>query len=356
MAAEVASRPMAAEVASRAAAAAVSQAVAAEDDVDGRIAVKGRSAIVFLLVFYAIAGLGSVGGPAAPPQISASSTGQIFGAAEEAIAVLVDTLRADKPDALQTVLGPGSEKLLSSGDKYSDAAERQKFLAAYDENHKLAPAASDHMILQVGKNDWPFPIPLVQEDGRWHFDAQAGAQELVNRRIGRNEIAAIRTSLAYVDAQKDFFALTGQNGHAGYAQRLASSPGKRDGLYWPTAEGEAESPLAPLMAQAQEEGYPGERVSGKPLPYHGYYFRILTGQGTSAADGARNYISGARMTNGFALIAWPASYGASGIMTFIVNQDGIVFQKNLGPNTATLAAAIKLFDPDLTWTRVDVVN
>ena len=269
---------------------------------------------------------------------------------------LVDALRAEKQDALQTVLGPGSEKLLSSGDKYSDAAERQKFLAAYNEQHKLVPTQSDHMILQIGKDDWPFPIPLVQADGRWHFDSQAGAHELVNRRIGRDEIAAIRTSLAYVDAQKEFFALTGQNGHPEYAQRLVSSPGKHDGLYWPAAEGEPASPLAPLMAQAREEGYPGERVSRKPLPYHGYFFRILTGQGTSAAEGARNYIGSGRMTNGFALIAWPASYGASGIMTFVVNQDGIVFQKDLGPNTATVAAATKRFDPDLTWARVEVVN
>ncbi|MBV8120024.1 MAG: DUF2950 domain-containing protein [Alphaproteobacteria bacterium] len=269
---------------------------------------------------------------------------------------LVDALRVVKPGALQTVLGAGSEKLLSSGDKYSDAAERQKFLTAYDEQHKLVSAEPGRLILQVGKDDWPFPIPLVQADGRWHFDSQAGAQELVNRRIGRNEIAAIRTSLAYVDAQKDFFALTGQTGHAEYAQRLASSPGKHDGLYWPAVEGEPESPLAPLMAQAQEEGYPGERVSGKPVPYHGYLFRILTGQGSSTAEGARNYISSGRMTNGFALIAWPASYGASGIMTFIVNEDGIVFQKDLGPNTAAIAAATKLFDSDLSWARVEIVN
>ena len=267
------------------------------------------------------------------------------------MAALIDALRADKQDALRSVLGPGSEKLLSSGDKYSDMAERQKFLAAYDEQHKLVPAETGQIILQVGKDDWPFPIPLSEADGGWRFDSRAGAQELINRRIGRNEIAAIRTSLAYVDAQAAFLALAGQ-----YAQRLASSPGQHDGLYWPAAEGEPESPLAPLMAQAQEEGYPGERVAGKPLPYHGYFFRILTGQGTSAAEGERNYLSGGRMTNGFALIAWPASYGASGIMTFIVNQDGVVFQKDLGPNTATVAAATKLFDPDLSWARVEVVN
>jgi hypothetical protein len=342
------------------AAAAASRAVvarAAAADVDeGEVAVKARSAIVILLVFWAVTGPAGVARSAAPSRTSTPATGQTFGSADEAVAALVDALRADQRDAVQSALGPGSEKLLSSGDKYSDEAARQKFLAAYDEQHKLSPGEPGHMVLQVGKNDWPFPIPLVQADGRWHFDSQAGAQELVDRRIGRNEIAAIRTSLAYADAQNAFFALTRQNGHAEYAQRLASSPGKHDGLYWPAAEGEPESPLAPLMAEAQEEGYPGERVSGKPLPYQGYFFRVLTGQGTNAAEGARQYISGGRMTNGFGLIAWPASYGASGIMTFIVNQDGIVFQKDLGPRTAAIAAATKLFDPDLSWARVDVVN
>jgi hypothetical protein len=199
-------------------------------------------------------------------------------------------------------------------------------------------------------------IPLVQADGRWHFDSQAGAQELVNRRIGRNEIAAIRTCLAYVDAQKAYHAFTGENGEAQYARRLVSSPGKYDGLYWPSTEGQPESPLAPLMAQAIEEGYPGERVSGKPLPYHGYYFRILTGQGTSTPEGPRNYVSNGRMTNGFALIAWPALYGASGIMSFIVNRDGTVFQKDLGPRAAFIAWKMMLFNPDLSWAKVEVID
>src|SRR5215472_7883576 len=206
-----------------AAVAAASEAAAA-DDVEGKIAMTVRGAIVFMLVFCTMAGAGSVGGQAAPPQASAPATIQTFGSDQEAVAALVEALRAAKRDMIQGVLGPGSEKLLSSGDKYSDAAERQRFLAAYDENHKLVPAAPGQMVLQVGQDDWPFPIPLVQAEGRWHFDSQAGAQELVNRRIGRNEIAAIRTSLAYVDAQNDFFALTRQ-----FAQHLVSSPGKHDG-------------------------------------------------------------------------------------------------------------------------------
>ena len=322
------------------------------DVVEGATAMKASRAIVLLLVSVGICGLGSVAGLAtAPAQTSVSAIAQVFNSAEEATAALVDALRADKADAIRSVLGPGSEKLLSSGDRYSDAAERRRFLGAYDDQHKLVAAEPGRTILQVGKGDWPFPIPLIQVAGRWHFDAHAGAQELVDRRIGGNEIAGIRTSLAYVDAQKVFSALTGQ-----YAQRLSSSPGKHDGLYWPAAEGGPESPLAPLVAQAQEEGYPGERVSGRPTPYHGYFFRILTGQGTSAAGGPRTYIGADRMTKGFGLIAWPASYGASGIMTFITNQDGIVFQKDLGPHTAAIGAAMKLFDPDLSWTRVDIID
>jgi hypothetical protein len=210
------------------------------------------------------------------------------------------------------------------------------------------------MVLKVGNEGWALPIPLVQADARWHFDTKAGAQELLDRWIGRNEIAAIRTCLAYVDAQKAFYTLTGQNGQAQYAQRLLSSPGKYDGLYWPAAEGVPESPLEPLVAQAREEGYPVDSATQGPRPYQGYYFRILTGQGPNTPEGARNYIDNGRMTKGFAMIAWPASYGVSGIMSFLVNQDGIVFQKDLGPQTAAVAAATKLFDPDLTWARVEV--
>lgn len=316
----------------------------------------GRCTIVLLLGLCALAAPGATAGWAAEPQTAVSAIGETFPTGDAAVAALIDALRTGKPDTAQTVLGPASAKLLSSGDKYSDAAERQRFLAAYDIQHELVAAQADRLVLQVGADDWPFPIPLVRAGGRWHFDAKAGAQELVDRRIGRNEIAAIRTSLAYIDAQKAFFALTKEQGHPRYAQRLASSSGKHDGLYWPAAAGEPESPLAPLMAQAKEEGYPGERISGKPQPYNGYFFRILTGQGSSAADGARDYLSDGRMTRGFALIAWPASYGASGIMTFIVNQDGIVFQKDLGPDTAAVAAETKLFDPDLSWARVDIVN
>jgi hypothetical protein len=279
-----------------------------------------------------------------------------FATPEEAALALVAAARADNLAAMRDVLGPGSGALVNSGDPVADDQARQKFVAAYDAAHALAPDALGHMVLTVGANDWPLPIPIVKDAGQWHFDSHLGAQDLVDRRIGRNEIAAIRTALAYVDAQKLYFDMMGAEGRAAYAQRLASTPGLHDGLYWPADEGQPESPLEPLIDQAVEEGYPGANLSGKPVPYQGYYFRILTGQGDSAPGGALNYVVNGRMTKGFALVAWPAAYGASGIMTFEVNQDDVVFQKDLGPETATIVRKMRVFDPDLSWTRVDIVG
>jgi hypothetical protein len=319
---------------------------------------KHRIVLAVVLAAIAAGGVPAPANSAEPMQAAAPATGETFATAEDAVAALIAAVRGNKPDAIAAVLGPGSEKLVNSGDKVADATAREKFAAAYDEQHQLVPASADRMMLNVGKDNWPLPTPIVQTAGRWHFDAAAGAQELVDRRIGRNEIAAVRTSLTYVDAQKAFFALAKEvEGKGFYAQRLVSSPGRHDGLYWDVEEGEDESPLGPLVAQAREEGYPGAQASGKPQPYFGYYFRILTGQGPNTPEGAINYItSDGEMTKGFALIAWPASYTVSGIMTFVVNQDGIVFQRDLGSNTTSIASTAKLFDPDLSWTRVDVVN
>jgi len=307
------------------------------------------AALVVLLGLAGFSGAATAAGAAAGGV-------ETYATADEAVSVLITALRGGKPLALLPLFGPASQTLLASGDRYADASERKRFLDAYDEQHQLRAAEPDRMVLEVGKQDWPLPIPIVEAGGRWHFDATAGAEELVRRRIGRNEIAAIRTSLAYVDAQKAFFAMTGAEGQAEYAQRLLSSPGKYDGLYWPAAEGQPDSPLEALVAQARDEGYPVDTGSGQPRPYHGYYYRILTEQGASTPEGARNYTQNGRMTAGFGLIAWPASYGASGLMTFMVNQDGVVFQKDLGPRTAQTASAAKLFNPDLSWARVDLVD
>jgi hypothetical protein len=282
---------------------------------------------------------------------------QTFATAEDAVAALIAAVGTDTPAALIGVLGPSAEKLVSSGDANADAIARKHFLDNFATKHALVADGPDRMVLQVGADDWPMPLPIVQQDGRWHFDSAEGAQQIIDRRIGRNEIDAIRVSLAYVDAQQDSFARAKAAGGPGeYAQRLVSSAGAEDGLYWQPAEGEPESPLAPLVNQAIDEGYPGELVSGHAVPYDGYYFRILKRQGPDAPEGAKNYVVDGRMTGGFALVAWPATYGASGIMTFLVNQDGVVFQKDLGPHTAERIAAMTSFDPDLSWARVDIVD
>jgi Protein of unknown function (DUF2950) len=279
-----------------------------------------------------------------------------FASPDDAVAALIDAVKGNDTAALHAVFGPGSEKLITSGDQYADAEARRKFVASFDAQHKLVTEAADRVVLDVGPNDWPLPIPLVQANGRWHFDARAGAQELVDRRIGRNEIAAIRTLLACVDAQKVYFDLTGKQGTAEYAQRLVSQAGKQDGLYWPTEADADQSPLGPLVEQAQDEGYPGELVSGHPVPYQGYNFRILKAQGDNAPGGAKDYIANGKMTGGFALVAWPAIYGSSGVMTFQVDADGVVFQKDLGSQTAAIVKQMSRFDPDLSWARVDVVD
>jgi hypothetical protein len=295
--------------------------------------------------------------PAVAAQSTAAPTQLTFASPDDATAALLDAMKQGDQKRLLAVLGPGSEALINSGDQQADAANRQKFVDNYQAQHKLAEVSPGHDVLDIGANDWPLPFPLVQVNGRWQFDSRAGAQEIVNRRIGRNEIAAIRVALTYVDAQRDYFERTKQNGGTGeYAQRLISTPDRHDGLYWPAAADEPESPFGPLVAQTVEEGYPGDIVSGRQIPYQGYYFRILKAQGQNAPGGARSYMAGGRMTDGFALVAWPASFGASGIMTFVVDQDGVVFQKDLGTGTAAAAASITRFDPDLTWARVDVTS
>ena len=284
-------------------------------------------------------------------------TQQTYASPEEAVSAFVAAARSHDLPALRAVLGPDGERLLSSGDPYADEAQQRRFVSSYDEKHALVQRAPHRIELDVGSDEWAFPIPIVQSGGRWRFDTQAGAQEIIDRRIGRNELAAIRVSLTYVDAQRDYFARKKQDtGTGSYAERLVSTTGRQDGLYWPAPPDGPESPLGPLVEAAEEEGYPGARVNGKPIPYQGYYFRILKAQGPNAAGGAKDYVQSGRMTGGFALIAWPAGYGSSGIMSFEVNQDGVVFQKDLGSDTAQRAAQITRFDPDLTWARIEVAD
>jgi hypothetical protein len=302
------------------------------------------AAIVWLTVAYA-----------APP--NAPEPQRSFASPQEAVEAFVAALRDNREADLRAILGPAADRVIDSGDRYADRELHQQFVALYDEKHTINQSNAGHAELDVGPNDWPLPIPLVENDGRWTFDTKAGAQTIVDRRIGRNELEAIRTLLACVDAQHDYFDRAKQETGSGiYATRLVSTPGHHDGLYWPAAEGEPESPLGPLIDAAQDAGYPGELVSGKPIPYEGYYFRILKAQGPNGDGGAKSYIQSGRMVGGFALIAWPAQFNSSGIVTFIVGPDGDVYQKDLGPETARIASKTTTFDPDLTWSRVDVTN
>lgn len=273
--------------------------------------------------------------------------------AEEAAQALVAAAKADGNDALLEVLGPDAKNVVSSGDPVADQNARERFVKSYEEAHKLVPGPDDTTVLETGKDDWPLPIPLVQTDQGWRFDTAAGKDEMITRRVGANELATIQTCLAYVDAQREYQASNPQKEKlAPYAQMVASSPGKKDGLFWETAEGEPPSPLGELFASARAQGYkPGE---GKPIPYHGYYYRVLKAQGPHAPGGAYDYIVRGKMIGGFALVAYPAEYDSSGVMTFLVNHDGVVYEKDLGPKTAQIAQAMKTFDPDETWRKVDV--
>jgi hypothetical protein len=292
--------------------------------------------------------------PAAAPK-PASIPAKRFASAEEASKALVATLRTGDVKALIGVLGSESRSLVSSGDAVSDRQLREKFLQAYDAGNRLIPYGT-YSVLQVGTDNWPFPIPIVKDGERWHFDVSEGREEIIARRIGRNELYTMQTCLAYVDAQREYYS-EDRNG-AGileYAQKFASTPGKRDGLYWPTKDGEPLSPLGALVARARAEGYRRDE-SGGPTPLHGYMYRILTAQGPAAPDGAYDYIAKGHMIAGFALVAFPAQYGTSGVMTFIVNHDGVVYEKDLGPKTRDLARAMKKFDPDTTWRKADVAE
>jgi hypothetical protein len=275
-----------------------------------------------------------------------------FTTPEDAVSALVEAAKSQDQKGLLTVLGPDGKAIASSGDAVADANARDNFVSAYDAKHALELEGDGSQTLIIGNDDWPFPIPLINKGGKWQFDAAAGVDEILRRRIGRNELAAIQVSLAYVQAQNEYASLdpAGLGPHV-YAQRIVSRPGKRDGLYWATAEGEQASPLGELAAKASAEGY---KTGNTPIPYYGYYYRILTRQGAHALGGAYDYLAKGKMIGGFALVAYPAQYGNSGIMTFIVNQDGTVFQKDLGPQSDKLARKLEAFDPDSTWMKVDI--
>jgi len=277
-----------------------------------------------------------------------------FASPDEAFKALLEALKADDLKVLSDIFGPGSKDLISSGDPVVDKVERERFINLYEQNNKLEESSPNKTVLYIGNEDWPFPIPIVKKEGMWMFDTNEGREELIARRIGKNELSVIQVCLAYVDAQKEY-AIKDRDGGGvlAYAQKFSSEPGKKDGLYWKAKKGDEQSPLGPLVAAAQEIGYTGKKSGGKPVPFHGYYYRILKAQGKDATGGAYDYIVKGKMIGGFALVAYPAHYGSSGIMTFIVNHAAEVYQKDLGENTEKTALTMQLFNPDITWKKVE---
>jgi Protein of unknown function (DUF2950) len=274
-----------------------------------------------------------------------------FSSPEDAVVALVDALKANNTAQLTNILGPDSGNILSSGDNVADKQAREVFLAAYAEKAQLS-TEGDHTILSIGAEEWPVPIPLVQDGSNWRFDTAAGMQEVLFRRIGNNELTTMQLCRTYVEAQKEY-AAKGHDGKARgiYARKFASSVGKQDGLYWKSDDPNDNSPLGDLAAQAATDGY--SKSQGQPTPFYGYYFRILTRRGSSAPGGALEYVINGEMQKGFALIAYPAEYKNSGVMTFIVDDKGTIYQKDLGAETAKVAADINVFDPDSSWEKAE---
>jgi hypothetical protein len=285
---------------------------------------------------------------------AAEANQKTFKSSGEAVKALSDAVKGNDEKELLAIFGPAGKELISSGDEVADRTGRDRFVKAFEEMNKLVNENDEKIILHVGSGDWPFPIPLVKKGENWFFDTVAGREEVLNRRIGRNELNAIQVCLAYVDAQREY-ALKDRDGDKllEYAQKFITGKGKRDGLYWEVKEGEKLSPLGPLVAKAAKEGYIGRKPVGKRTPYHGYYYKILKAQGKNAPGGEYDYIVKDKMIGGFALAAYPAEYGNSGVMTFIVNHDGVVYEKDLGKDTEKIAATLKKFDPDKTWKNAE---
>jgi hypothetical protein len=276
---------------------------------------------------------------------------KVFISPQEAVKALITAVQDNNDTELIAIFGPDSEDLIFSGDRVADQKYKERFLRAYEEKNSLKHESDIKVVLHIGNRDYAFPIPIVQEENAWFFDTQAGKEEILNRRIGRNELYTIEVLHSYTDAQREYAAINcSRSDCPEFAQRLTSSKGKKDGLYWEAKEGEKESPFGPLIAKATEVGYTLD--TDNPEPFHGYYFKILKAQGKHANGGPFDYVVKDKMILGFALVAYPAKYGASGIMTFIVNQEGEIYEKDLGEKTAE-AAAMTEYDPDSTWKKCE---
>ena len=288
----------------------------------------------------------------APFAVSAADAGKTFATPEEAVAALEAAAVNADSDALHVIFGPAAEDL-ENPDRVQATNELSKFTAALVQAKRIARESDTRCVLEVGPDGWPFPVPIARKDGKWFFDTEAGKDELLNRRIGRNELATLGAVRAYVEAQRDYAAKDRDGDEVlEYAQKIRSAPGKKDGLYWPAELDGEISPLGPFAAQAQGEGYGANAKTegAEPEPFHGYFFKVLTRQARPAPGGKYDYVINGNMIGGFALVAWPASYGETGVMSFIVNQQGRVYQKDLGDDTAKTVSKMKAYEPDKTWT------
>jgi hypothetical protein len=288
----------------------------------------------------------------AAAQLSAAETGKTFATPEEAVAALVSAVKTEDHSELRAIFGPAAEDLVNP-DAVQAANEFAAFANALDETNRLVRESEMRRVLELGNDAWAFPVPIVQRDGRWFFDTAAGKEEVVNRRIGANELSTLEVVRAYVQAQREYASRDRDGGEVlKYAQKIISTPGAKDGLFWSPDFDDEISPLGPLAADAADEGYrKGTKNPGdEPHPFHGYFFKILSRQGKHAPGGKYDYVINGNMIGGFALVAWPAEYSKCGIMTFIVNQQGRVYQKDLGAQTAKSAETMKEYDPDKTWT------
>lgn len=283
-------------------------------------------------------------------------TQESFYSPEDAVNAMIEALRINHVDRLSVIFGPGSEDLVSSGDPTADQIRGKQFVQNFEQKNRLDKIDQDRVILRIGEEDWPFPIPLLKTDKGWQFATEEGKEEIIARRIGRNELITIQVCLAYADAQREYAMVDlDGDGLLEYARQFKSDPGKQNGLYWPETEGNPVSPLGPLLVAAESKGYDWSQNDEEPDPFYGYYYRILDAQGKHAAGGAYEYVINGKMIGGFALIAYPAEYGASGIMTFMVNHEEVVYQRDLGEQTEKIVQKINLFDPDETWSKVDAV-
>lgn len=308
----------------------------------GWLLATARLALILAAVFLSV------------PASAAATKQKTFTSPEQAVRAFLDSLRKNDKAALKSMFGPESAQLVSSGDPVADQNRRERFLAAYEESQRLERDGKKKAILIIGRNEWPFPIPIIMSKNRWRFDTRAGIQEIINRRIGANELDTIQTCLAFIDAEREY-AMNDYDGDGliEYAAKFRSDPGRKNGLYWKTGEAEPPSPLGELFARARAEGYFEKQGEEGRSPYHGYLYRILTAQGDHAKGGAYDYMVNGSLIGGVALVAYPAQYGSSGVMTFIVNHEGIVYQKDLGSKTAEIASAIKQYDPGPDWKKVE---